>query len=182
MPPQAPGTHVVETTHVGEPPIHIKQLRKERMAAPPPPRASLLPFHLGLTDNRMRRIRKNRPSHAGTDRKQAGVGWLTDIGNVELAVEKDCHDSHGSSRNLPLQCLESLKDLLVLRWQLVLGHTLQAIIKRSEEPGCLRATLASFPWDKACRTPEQPSQQMTSRDVARLHTRRTSWEGHCCSN
>lgn len=74
-------------------------------------------------------------------------GWLTNIGNVEFVVEKDCHNGHGPSRNVPLQCLESLKDLLILGWQLVLGHTLQAIAKMSEEDRCSRTTspTLSFP-------------------------------------
>ena len=106
--------------------------------------ASLPSFHLGLTDNRMRRSRPDHPGKLGVCRQRAdwcGAGrWLTNIGNVELVVERDCHNGHGPSRNLPLQCLESLKDLLILRWQLVLGHTLQAIIKRSEEHRCLGTT------------------------------------------
>lgn len=62
-------------------------------------------------------------------------GRLTDVGDVELAVEQHGHDCHGPSRDLPLQHLESLEDLLILRRQLVLGDALQATAGGQCRPG-----------------------------------------------
>ena len=79
------------------------------------------------------RMPKERTDLLSPSTPRTGTGsWLTDIGDVELVAEKDRHDSHGSSRNLPLQSLESFEDLLILRRQLVLRDTLQAIIRGSE--------------------------------------------------
>lgn len=69
------------------------------------------------------------PPGLGTGRR------LTDVGHVEPVVEKDCHDGHGSSRDLLLQRLESVEDLLILRRQLVLRDTLEAIMGVQSRPG-----------------------------------------------
>lgn len=53
---------------------------------------------------------------------------LTNIGNIELIVENNSHDGHGSSRDLLLYNLQSLHDLLVLRRQLVVRNTLESKI------------------------------------------------------
>lgn len=68
---------------------------------------------------------------------------LTDIGHVEPVAEQDRHDGHRSSRNLPLQRLESFKDLLILGRQLVLRNTLEAIVGGQSRPGALAATSPS---------------------------------------
>lgn len=50
---------------------------------------------------------------------------LTNVGNIELVVKNNSHDSHGSSRDLLLYNLQSLHNLLVLRRQLVVRNTLE---------------------------------------------------------
>lgn len=63
---------------------------------------------------------------SGTLRLSTDKNQLTHIGDVELVVENDSHNSHGSSRDLLLYNLQSLYNLLVLRRELVVRDTLEA--------------------------------------------------------
>ena len=76
------------------------------------------------------------PGSSGDSPPPPGPGTgrqLTDIGHIQPVVEKNGHDGHGSSRDLLLQGLESFEDLLILRRQLVLRDTLEAIMGGSEQ-------------------------------------------------
>lgn len=66
-------------------------------------------------------------SRRGRAQGQAGLGrLLTHVGHEELVAKEHGHNGHGAACRLPLQHLEPLEDLLVLRWQLVLRDPLRA--------------------------------------------------------